>query len=116
MTTVSITAPRFTDEQDREEEANLSPEERAQIKSDIYGTDEETSVVEESPEVRAQAIAEMQNELDQIPAHEKQDYMQALEVCPELVERETRSILFLRREGFHAKVRAVVTVVTSCVK
>jgi hypothetical protein len=106
MSTFSITAPRFTEEADRQEQESLSPAERAQIQNDVFGTAAD-SAAEETPAVRAQAVAEMEEELARIAAHDKREYAQALEVCPQLFGKEAEAdpLRFLRCEDFHAKVR-----------
>jgi hypothetical protein len=104
-TTFSITAPRFTEEDDRREEESLAPAERAKFQNDIFGTAEDSDVVETSA-IRVQAVAEMEEELERIPAHDKREYAQALEVCPELFRQgaEADPLLFLRCEDFQVKV------------
>jgi hypothetical protein len=107
MSTFSITAPRFTEEADRQEQEGLSPAERAEMQSDVFGTATDDSAVVETPALRDQAVGEMEEELARIPAHDKREYAQALEVCPELFSQgsEADPLRFLRCEDFHGKVR-----------
>jgi hypothetical protein len=107
MSTFSITAPRFTEEADRQEQEGLSHAERAEIQSDVFGTATDDSAVAETPALIVQALGEMEEELARIPAHDKREYAQALEVCPELFSQgaEADPLLFLRCEAFHGKVR-----------
>jgi hypothetical protein len=106
MNTFSITSPRFTEEADRQEQESLSPAERAEIQNDVFGTAADSAVVE-TPVLRVQAVVEMEEELARIPAHDKRDYVHALEVCPELFSQgaEADPLRFLRCEDFHGKVR-----------
>jgi hypothetical protein len=103
----SITSPRFTEEADRQEQESLSPAERAEIQSDVFGTAIDDSAVVETPALIVQAVVEMEEELASIPAHDKREYAQALEVCPELFSQgaEADPLRFLRCEDFDAKVR-----------
>jgi hypothetical protein len=112
-TKFSATAPRFTEEADRREQESLSPAERKEILNDVQGTAAVDSAVVETPELRAKAVAKMEEELTRIPEHEKQEYMLALEICPELVTLETDPLRFLRSEDFHAKVRIAHTFIPS---
>jgi uncharacterized protein (UPF0335 family) len=106
--TFSATAPRFTEEAERLEEEGLSSAERKEILTDVQGTAADDSAVVETQELRAKAVAEMEEELSRIPEQEKREYMQALELCPGLVTLETDSLRFLRCEDFHAKVRIYI--------
>jgi hypothetical protein len=114
-TTFSITAPRFTEEDDRQEQESLAPAERAEIQKDMFGAATDSDVVETSA-IRVQAVAEMEEELERIPAHDKREYAQALEVCPELFRRgaEADPLLFLRCEDFHVKVNTDFVNLMSC--
>jgi hypothetical protein len=106
MNTFSITSPRFTEEADRQEQESLSPAERAEIQNDVFGKAADSAVVE-TPLLRVQAVVEMEEELARIPAHDKRDYVHALEVCPEhfFQGAEADPLRFLRCEDFHGKVR-----------
>jgi hypothetical protein len=110
MSTYSITAPRFTEDDDRQEQESLAPAELAEIKNDMFGTAADSTVAE-TPAIRIQAALEMEKELARIPAHDKREYTQALEVCPELFRQEAEAdpFLFLRCEDFHAQVRSTDT-------
>jgi hypothetical protein len=107
MNTFSITSPRFTEEADRQEQANLSPAEQAKIKNDVFGTAIDDSAVVETSDLIVLGLGEMEEELARIPAHDKREYAQALEVCPELFSQgaEADPLRFLRCEDFDTKVR-----------
>jgi hypothetical protein len=106
MSTYSITSPRFTEQDDRQEQESLAPAERAEIQNDMFGTAADSDVVD-TLAIRVQAALEMEEELARIPARDKREYAQALEVCPELFRQEAEAdpLLFLRCEDFHAQVR-----------
>jgi hypothetical protein len=82
----------------------------------MFGTAADSDVLETSA-VRVQAVADMEEELARIPAHDKREYTQALEVCPELFRQgaEVDTLLFLRCEDFHAKVHTIFVILTSCI-
>jgi hypothetical protein len=84
----------------------LSLADLIKIQKDMFGAATDSDVVETSA-IRVQAVAEMEEELVRIPAHDKREYAQALEVCPELFSRgaEADPLRFLRCEDFHGKVR-----------
>jgi hypothetical protein len=107
MSTFSITAPRFTEEAERQEQEGLSHAERAEIRRDMFGTATDDSAVVETSALIVQAVGEMEEELARIPAHDKREYTQASEVCPELFSQgaEADPLRFLRCEDFDAKVR-----------
>jgi hypothetical protein len=107
MSTFSITSPRFTEEADHQEQESLSTAERAQIQKDMFGAAADDSAVVETPALRVQAVAEMEEELALIPANDKREYAQALEVCAELFSQgmEADPLRFLRCEDFHVKVQ-----------
>jgi hypothetical protein len=72
----------------------------------MFGTATDSAVVE-TPLLRAQAVAEVEEELAHIHAHDKRVYAHALEVYPELFSRgaEVDPLRFLRCDDFHVKVR-----------
>jgi hypothetical protein len=106
MSTFSITAPRFTEEADRQEQESLSPAERVEIRNDVFGAAVDVYAIE-TPAERVAILVDMEEELARIPAHDKRDYEQALEVCPELFSQgvEADPLRFLRCEDFDVKVR-----------
>lgn len=58
--------------------------------------------VAETPEALEAGLEELQRALDTIPQESKASYLRALEVCPELVKRESDPATFLRFDRFDA--------------
>lgn len=98
----SFSAPRFTDEDEEVELAAMTEEERENVHNDLYGTHVE---VNETEELRETCLAQMQQCLDEIiPDDEKQVYLEACQVCPELVRTESAPMRFLRSENYNPEV------------
>jgi len=102
-TAFSFSAPQFTENDELKEIEDLTEEERTDISNDLMGTN---STSEETLEMRQDGIVELQEELDAISVDDKGAYLQALEECPAVVERETSPLLFLRSTKFNAKLAA----------
>ena len=98
----SFTAPQFTEKQQEEERRGLSKEEHERIEADAYGTALE---IEETEELLEKSLSEFKEHLEALSDYDKTDYQEALKRCPELVEKESDPIRFLRCEEFEAKVR-----------
>lgn len=101
MQAFSFSAPRFTEEDEIRELAAMTDAEREEIKQDLYGTHVE---IEETSEIRENSLREMQVCLEEISEREKEVYMEACTVCPELVRTESAPIRFLRSENYHPEV------------
>jgi hypothetical protein len=99
MSTFSATSPRITEDDERKERESMAPEEIAEIEQDIRGTGE--SVIKETDEMKRQAAVQLEEAIDMIPENEKIAYLRALELCPELVGTESKSIHFLRCENYN---------------
>lgn len=95
--TVSYTAPQFTEEDLKRERESLSVEEREEIDAEVRGT---RAILRETPKLIERGLIGMQRTLNEIPDHEKEGYLKALERCPDLVRTETDSLIFLRAERF----------------
>ena len=102
MSAFSFTAPIISEEQEKEEYLKLAKQEREKIKSDLYGTNiaslllEQEKLLDRLPE----SLILLQEALDAIPQHEKVDYLQALSRVPHLVERESPGQVFLQACNF----------------
>lgn len=102
MSAFSFTAPIISEEQEKEEYLKFAEEEREKIKSDLYGTNvaslllEQEKLLERLPE----SLILLQEALDAIPQNEKVDYLQALARVPHLVERESPGRAFLQACNF----------------
>lgn len=100
----SFSAPRFTEEDEIRELAAMTDAEREEVRHDLYGTHVE---VEETSELVETSLAQMQACLEEIPQEEKEVYLEACRVCPELVETESAPIRFLRSENYDPAVSFV---------
>ena len=100
----SFSAPRFTEEDEIRELAAMTDAEREEVCQDLYGTHVER---EETPELRERSLEAMQQALNDIPVDQKEVYLEACQVCPELVERESPPINFLRCEDYNPEVRVL---------
>jgi hypothetical protein len=99
MTTAySFTAPRFTKEDDERERANLTTDEAHQIAIDIHG---KHSILAENEELKVRCRLQLQEAIQGIPEEQKQSYLRAVELCPELVEQESDPLKFLRCDDYN---------------
>jgi hypothetical protein len=119
----SATAPQFLPQQERDERSTLTQEEWDEIHKDIHqgirssrgtssdsgsdssqsqaqGTDEEEDV--EQIAMSCQLLHEAMENLGPL---QKGAYLDACEKVPELVQKETNPLSFLRGEKFNASVR-----------
>jgi hypothetical protein len=99
--TLSATAPQFLPEQEKHERATLSQEEIAEIEEDINGTVK----FKETEEMKQAGVLGLQKAMEAISDFEKRAYKEACEVAPELVERESNPVAFLRCERYNGEVR-----------
>mmetsp|Transcript_31625 Transcript_31625/g.57261 ORF Transcript_31625/g.57261 Transcript_31625/m.57261 type:complete len:323 (+) Transcript_31625:175-1143(+) len=97
MQAFSFSAPRFTDEDEARELAEMTEEERLEVQQDLYGTHVE---LEETNDLRERLLEEMQTCLDAIPDDDKRVYLEACQVCPRIVTSESAPIRFLRCENY----------------
>jgi hypothetical protein len=97
MSFISITAPVFTEEDERAERESMSPEESEEVRNDIHGI----NTFEATPEMVKNGPYELQLALDDIHEEEKEVLLEAMMLCPELVERESNYLMFLRSEYFN---------------
>jgi hypothetical protein len=102
--TLSATAPQFLPEQEKHERATLSPEEIAEIEGDINGTVK----FKETEEMKQTGLLGLQKAMEAISDFEKRGYKEACEVAPELVERESNTVAFLRCERYNGEVRYIL--------
>jgi hypothetical protein len=99
MSAFTFTAPTITPEDELEEREALTEEERNIIHEDLHGSEQE---VTETDEVLQNGIRLLHEALEAIPQEEKLAYLEALEHVPQLVERESKPIIFLRVEKYDA--------------
>ena len=100
MSTFSITSPRFTEEDNQRELASLTPQELQAIEEDVCGSG--TDPLNESEDMKVEGVVQLDEAIDLIPLNEKQAYARALEVCPELVKKESDPVAFLRADNFNS--------------
>ena len=101
MQAFSFSAPRFTEEDEIRELAAMTDAEREEVRNDLYGTHSE---LEETDQLREVSLEEMQQALDEIQDDEKSGYLEACQICPELVRTESAPIRFLRSENYQPEV------------
>jgi hypothetical protein len=99
MYSFSLTAPRVTEDEDREEHEGLSLEEADAVERDLYGsadpaTEKNGFVETESAQLRGRH--ELAEAVEMLTLPEKADYLRALSICPGVVEKETNPLYFLR--------------------
>lgn len=104
LTAFSFTAPVITEEQEKKELEALSNAEREEIDRDVTGKHVDDYV--ETPAMIQRGLLEFMEALEQIPEENKVDYLMARDVCPELVQRESSPLAFLRRDMFDPWVSA----------
>lgn len=97
--TFSITGPRITDEQDAAERDSLTAEELKALHDDIRG--KSSLVYTETAEMKRSACEAVQQAIDLIGLNQKQAYLRALHVCPNLVATETEPIRFIRSVDYN---------------
>jgi hypothetical protein len=97
MSFISITAPVFTEEDERAERESMSPEEIEEVQNDINGI----NTFEATPEMVQHGPHDLQLALDDIHEEEKEVYLEAMMLCPELVDRESNYLMFLRSESYN---------------
>lgn len=103
MQAFSFSAPRFTEEDEIRELAAMTDAEREEVRQDLYGTH---PVLEEMDAFRETSLlGQMEQSLQAIPPLEKQVYLEACRICPDLVQTESPPIRFLRCENYQPEVR-----------
>lgn len=112
MSSLSITAPQFTDEEERLEQETISEEERQAAHLDLFGSSNGSSNNNSGssnvnsgtgipflPSLCEDEIdEEFRQALDEIPIEDKEGYLEAIERAPMLVEEESNPRWFLRAE------------------
>lgn len=100
---VSYSAPEFSAQDEREERASLSKEERQTIEDEVRGTQVFVcNDLEESPERASIRLTELEECLrNKLPATSTAAYFEALDRVPGLIIRETNPYMFIRAEHFN---------------
>mmetsp|Transcript_24481 Transcript_24481/g.57025 ORF Transcript_24481/g.57025 Transcript_24481/m.57025 type:complete len:198 (+) Transcript_24481:254-847(+) len=93
MPAVSFTAPQYTEDDEKREKEALTPDQKEEIEKDVYGRGDAENNHEDHDR---DAEEEISWYLEEIPVHEKQDYLDALRECPRLVQTESSANRFMR--------------------
>ena len=104
MSTLSITAPRFTVEDERLEKESFTIEEIESAKIDLYGDNTDNKQQQDDDEfevINDDVLNEFYDALETFEQEEKDAYMEAMSKVPYLVEIESPPIDFLRAENFN---------------
>jgi uncharacterized protein YabN with tetrapyrrole methylase and pyrophosphatase domain len=116
---VCLTAPAFTPIQEQEERDALPPADREYLRQELYGEDtpcmEETeteALLAEECDSSSRTLAAVHSKIEEMEDCQKKDYIYALERCPDVVEKETNVLMFLRCENYDISVSKASTVAT----
>jgi hypothetical protein len=115
---IPLTAPAFTPIQEQEERDNLPEADREYLRQELYGQDqpleidevEEQAILRQLEEYLTNFInedvtaTEEANTLSSHPYCDKTVYLEALERCPDIVEKETNPLMFLRATNYKVEV------------
>jgi hypothetical protein len=104
MPVFSFTAPHITPEEEKAELDSLTPETRQEVQNDLFGLEEEDGT-EETDEMIAQKLKELEEVIEKTAAPYKTDYLDAQERAPHLVETEANPLKFLRCAKYNSGVR-----------
>jgi hypothetical protein len=97
MAAFCFTAPVLTEIEEKAAQDALSPEEREQIRRDMYGAECSSG----SPRDAERGVQIMHETIEStIPLPEKEAYLKAVSSCPEVVESESNVREFLRSEQY----------------
>ena len=102
----SVTAPSWSKEDERREEESLSPEERQQIYSDLFGEQVEASESSNACAFHTDAMVKLVEAIENISNSHKIVYLEAMRLNPKLVTRESQLSYFLKHENYNEKAAA----------
>jgi hypothetical protein len=105
MAGFSFTAPIVSEEEERLERQCLTDKERLDVWNDLHGRPCRQTIVESDVHLSKREL-ELKHELSDIPGEQKEAFLQAVSTCPHLVQSESPSLMFLRREHFDPKLAA----------
>ena len=103
MPAFSFSAPRFSAEDEIREQATLTEDEQLQIANDLTGNSNVSHPAVSAEDLHF-ALEQFHSELGLIPDDKKSSVLHAMREVPELVQRESSPMLFLRAEAFDSKV------------
>ena len=104
MSAFSFTAPFISEEEERAEREAFTEDENQELHHDLYGGHEED--LPETDEMIKSSVALSRQRLEEIPDNEKEEYLEALQLAPELVERESPALSYLRYTRYDARAAA----------
>jgi hypothetical protein len=99
MSSFPFTAPIITEQQEKEEREALTDDERRRLHEDVYGGEQ---LVTETEEMLRNGTQILRDAVLAIPDAEKVAYLEALEIAPLMVERESAPVAFLRCKNYDA--------------
>jgi hypothetical protein len=99
MSSFTFTAPIVTAEYEREEREELTDDEQQNIYREVYGGER---LLTETDAMLENGITILREALEGMPDSEKVAYLEALERAPQLIERESAPVSFLRCEKYDA--------------
>ena len=107
----SYTAPAVSPEQEHAELEALTDAERKELERDLHPDDAglasvASSIQAETPEMNARGVAMMFAAVEGMPHADKKAYEEAVRQSPELVERESDPVAFLRCERWDVRAAA----------
>mmetsp|Transcript_3903 Transcript_3903/g.5122 ORF Transcript_3903/g.5122 Transcript_3903/m.5122 type:complete len:336 (-) Transcript_3903:269-1276(-) len=97
---LSFTAPTISEDECQREHDELSEEERQALSDDMSGI---APIIHETEEFIKISLKQFDEALDLVPVDQKRAYAEALNTAPDLVQKETHPLKFLRSECFHAE-------------
>lgn len=96
----SYSAPRFSQEDQELEIAEMSPEEKEDILDDVFGRNADKIAAQNEREITKEELDAFDRALEDLPSDERVEALAATAMCPDLVEAETNPTMFLIRENF----------------
>ena len=99
---ISHSAPAMFPKEEQDEKDDLSPEEYQEIENELHGIQVFDFENFETPQTVSQSIQEVEDFIlsDNIFENDKRAYLHAKEIIPDIVEKETPIIMFLRCEHY----------------
>lgn len=116
MSAFSFTAPLISEEEEKVEQQNLTPEEREELECDLCGKEvaaaadpSENASNDDYP--TPQVIRQVHDLIQLLPEDSKLEYLQALKRVPALVETESDPVKFLHccKHDVHAAAKRLVS-------
>jgi hypothetical protein len=110
MSSFSFTAPYISVDEERQEVADLTDDERQRIQLDLYGADDAEPAADQPKAAIESSLSAYREALSALMIQNSTAYETACQVCPDLVESESNPLDFLRCEDGDAVLAADRTV------